>query len=63
MTRSGPNYHPVGESVENPKFMRIIGKQFLDTPWYDSRQMARHMKRHGHKTGRHRVRRVPREND
>lgn len=30
-------------------------KQFLETPWYGSRQMARHMKREGHKCGRHRV--------
>jgi len=35
-------------------------KQFLETPWYGSRQMARHMQRHGHKCGRHRVRRLMR---
>ena len=40
--------------------MKIIDKQFLNTPWYGSRQMARHMKRHGHKAGRHRVRRLMR---
>jgi hypothetical protein len=33
-------------------------KQFLNTPWYGSRQMARHMQRQGHKCGRHRVRRL-----
>ncbi len=31
-------------------------RQFLETPWYGSRQMARHMQREGHKCGRHRVR-------
>ena len=30
-------------------------KQFLETPWYGSRQMARHMKRDNHKCGRHRA--------
>lgn len=36
--------------------MEIIDKQFLDTPWYGSRQMARYMQRQGDKCGRHRVR-------
>ncbi len=57
---SGLYYHPVGMSAENLKFMKIIDKQFLNTPWYGSRQMARHMKREGHKVGRHRVRRLMR---
>jgi hypothetical protein len=40
--------------------MAIIDKQFLETPWYGSRQMARHMKRNNHQCGRHRVRRLMR---
>jgi len=60
LTRSGLYYSPVGESAENLKFMQIIDKQFLNTPWYGSRQMARHMQRQGHKCGRHRVRRLMR---
>jgi len=60
LVRSGLYYSPKGESVENLRFMVIIDKQFLDTPWYGSRQMARHMQRHGHKCGRHRVRRLMR---
>ncbi|MGO4917865.1 IS3 family transposase [Pseudogemmobacter sp. W21_MBD1_M6] len=35
-------------------------QQFLETPWYGSRQMARHMKRNNHACGRHRVRRLMR---
>jgi len=35
--------------------MEIIDKQFLETPWYGSRQMARHMKRNNHQCGRHRL--------
>lgn len=60
LVRSGFYYSPKGESAENLKFMEIVDKQFLETPWYGSRQMARHMQRQGHKCGRHRVRRLMR---
>ncbi|GAW35836.1 integrase core domain protein [Roseovarius sp. A-2] len=49
-----------GDSAENLAVMEIIDKPFLDTLWYGSHQMARHMKRQGHKCGRHRVRRLMR---
>ena len=60
LVRSNLYYDPKGESAENLRFMDIIDKQFLETPWYGSRQMARHMERQGHKCGRHRVRRLMR---
>lgn len=60
LTRSTLYYHPRGESAENLKFMELIDKQFMETPWYGSRQMARHMQRQGHKCGLHRVRRLMR---
>ena len=60
LTRSNLYYEPKGESAENLRFMEIIDKQFLETPWYGSRQMARYMKRNNHKFGRHRVRRLMR---
>ena len=56
LVRSGFYYSPKGESSANLPFMEIIDKQFLKTPWYGSRQMARHMQRRAHKCGRHRVR-------
>ena len=56
LSRSNMYYEPKGgESSENLRFMAIIDKQFLETPWYGSRQMARYMQRNGHKCGRHRV--------
>ncbi|MFG6569951.1 IS3 family transposase [Sulfitobacter sp. 1A13679] len=58
LARSTLYYQPRGESAENLKFMEIIDQQFLETPWYGSRQMARHMQREGHRCGRHRVRRL-----
>ncbi len=60
LVRSNLYYQPKGESAENLRFMAIIDKQFLETPWYGSRQMARYMQRQGHKCGRHRVRRLMR---
>lgn len=60
LTRSNLYYQPKGESAENLHFMAIIDRQFLETPWYGSRQMARYMQRQGHKCGRHRVRRLMR---
>ncbi|WP_413848426.1 IS3 family transposase [Tateyamaria sp.] len=61
LSRSSLYYQPVGESAANLMLMKIIDKQFLETPWYGSRQMARHMQRQGHKCGRHRVRRLMRK--
>ncbi|NCO21803.1 MAG: IS3 family transposase, partial [Rhodobacterales bacterium] len=58
LTRSTLYYRPRGESAENLRFMDIIDRQFPETPWYGSRQMARHMQREGHTCGRHRVRRL-----
>ena len=36
LARSTLYYHPRGESAENLKFMEIIDRQFLETPWYGS---------------------------
>ena len=60
LSRSRLYYQPVGESAKNLRFMEIIDKQFLETSWYGSRQMARYMKRNNHQCGRHRVRRLMR---
>jgi len=60
LARSNLFYEPKGDSAENLRFMTIIEKQVLETPWYGSRQLARYMERHGHKCGRHRVRRLMR---
>jgi putative transposase len=46
------------ESAENLVLIRLIDEQFLETPWYGSRQMARHLRRNGWCVGRHRVRRL-----
>lgn len=53
ISRSGWYYKPCPESAENLHVMRLIDEQFLQTPYYGSRQMARHLRRFGHKVGRH----------
>lgn len=52
ISRSSFHYQPVGETAENLGLMRVIDAQFLETPWYGSRQMARHLRRDGHEVGR-----------
>ena len=60
ISRSSYYYAPKGESPENLVLMRIIDDLFLKYPFYGSRQMARHLRREGHRVGRHRVRRLMR---
>jgi putative transposase len=58
ISRSGFYRRPAGEAPLNLELMRLIDAQFLETPWYGSRQMARHLRREGHAVGRKRVRRL-----
>jgi hypothetical protein len=58
ISRSGFYYQPAGEPMLNLTLMRLIDEQFLETPWYGSRQMARHLRREGYTVGRKRVRRL-----
>jgi putative transposase len=55
---SGFYYQPAGETPLNLELMRLIDRQFLQTPWYGSRQMARHLRREGYTVGRKRIRRL-----
>ena len=58
ISRSGFYYQPAGETPLNLTLMRLIDVQFLETPWYGSRQMARHLRREGYAVGRKRMRRL-----
>ncbi len=58
INRSGFYYRRAGETPLNLMLMRLIDAQFLATPWYGSRQMARHLRREGYTAGRKRVRRL-----
>ncbi len=63
ISRSSFYYAPMGESPSSLALMRQIDELFLKYPFYGSRQMARQLRRDGARVGRHRVRRVRREND
>ncbi len=58
ISRSAFYDQPAGETPPNLALMRLIDEAFLETPWYCSRQMARHLRRQGYKVGRMRVRRL-----
>lgn len=58
ISRSAFYYRPAGETPLNLALMRLIDEVFLETPWYGSRQMARHLRRQGYTVGRKRVRRL-----
>jgi putative transposase len=58
ISRSGFYHCPPGETLLNLELMRLVDAQFLETPWYGSRQMARQLRREGHVVGRKRVRRL-----
>ena len=60
VARSSFYYEGKGESPLNLALMRLIDEQFLETPWYGSRQMARHLRRQHYCVGRKRVRRLMR---
>jgi len=58
--RSSFYYAAKGEDAVNLALMRLIDAQFLATPFYGARQMARNLRRQGHVVGRKRVRRLMR---
>ncbi|BAE52128.1 Transposase and inactivated derivative [Paramagnetospirillum magneticum AMB-1] len=58
LNRSGVYYRPAPESPLNLMLMRLIDEQFLETPYYGARQMARHLRRQGHAVGRKRIGRL-----
>ncbi len=61
VSRSSFYYEPVGETAANLALMRLIDEQYLATPWYGTRQMVRHFRRHGQVVGRKRMRRLMRQ--
>jgi len=61
VSRSAFYYEGKGESLLNLELMRLIDTQFLETPFYGSRQMTRHLRRQGYCVSRKRIRRLMRK--
>ena len=60
ISRSSFYYEPKGESELNLDLMRLIDKQFLETPFYGVRQMTWHLRNEGHLVNEKRIRRLMR---
>jgi len=61
ISRSSYYYEGKGESGFNLELMRLIDEQFMETPFYGSRQIAKLLRRLGFCVGRKRVRRLMRK--
>lgn len=61
MLRSPFYYSPKGENTFNLRLMRLIDEQFLETPFFGSRQMKWHLINLGYCVGRRRVRHLMRK--
>ncbi|GAB4234299.1 MAG: hypothetical protein OHK0028_10410 [Deltaproteobacteria bacterium] len=61
ISRSSFYYEPIGESVINLNLMRIIDEQFLETPFFGSRQMTKWLRRREFRICRKRVARLMRK--
>ena len=60
IARSSFYYEPQGETETNLELMRLIDRQFLETPFHGVRQMAWHLENEGHPVNVKRVRRLMR---
>ena len=61
ISRSSFYYQGKGESPLNLKLMRLIDEQWLKTPFFGSRRMARYLRGEGYNVSRKRVRRLMRK--
>jgi putative transposase len=60
ISRSSFYYEPKGETEMNLDLMRLIDKQFLETPFYGVRQMTWHLRNEDHLVNEKRIRRLMR---
>ena len=60
ISRSSYYFTGKGESPLNLSLMRLIDEQFMETPWYGSRQMARWLRHQDYCVSRKRTRRLMR---
>ncbi len=61
ISRSSCYYEGTGESGLDLELMRQIDARFMETPYYGSRLMAKHLRRQGYIVGRKRTRRLMRK--
>ena len=60
LSRSTYYYEPAGETAYNEELMRLMDRQYLETPFYGARRMWAFLRRLGHEVNLKRVRRLMR---
>jgi putative transposase len=60
ISRSSVYYTPIGETEQNLRLMRLIDEQFMETPWFGTRLMTKHLRRQNFAVSRKRIRRLMR---
>ena len=60
ISRSSFYHEPAGETEMNLGLMRLIDRQFLDTPFYGAWQMTWHLQNEGYAVNQKRIRRLMR---
>ena len=61
LSRSGLYYKPKGETEYNELLMKLIDKQYINTPFYGIDKMTEWLRRQGHHVNHKRVRRLMRQ--
>ena len=61
ISRSSFYYEGKGETFLNLELMRLMDEEFLENPYYGSRQMTRYLRRQGYCVSRKRIRRLMRK--
>ena len=61
LNRASYYYRPKLESEYNLELMKLIDQEYMNYPFFGSRQMKRHLNRQGHTVSRHKVRHLMRK--
>jgi hypothetical protein len=61
ISRSSLYYQPVNPSDEALTILRLLDEQYMQTPFYGSRQMTVHLQQRGYSVNRKRVQRLMRQ--
>ena len=61
LSRSSLYYKPCGDSQYNEQLMKLIDKQYIETPFYGIDKMTEQLRRMGHQVNHKRIRRLMRQ--
>lgn len=61
LNRASYYYRSVAEGEYNLELMKLIDQEYMNYPFFGSRQMKRHLNRQGHTVSRYKIRRLMRK--